>query len=74
MNVVNVKTGVQSKNMEINKKEIFEEFNELVKAVEDGKLIRLCNSCNDFYKVNKKDFGFVNICPKCMQGVVIPTF
>lgn len=48
-------------------------FFELVKAVEEGKLYRICFSCKDSFKVTQKKFGDP-MCDKCLKGVVIPDF
>jgi len=48
-------------------------WKELVKAIEEGKLFRICNSCGKGYKVLKNS-SIIDMCDDCLKGVVIPTF
>lgn len=52
------------------KPEQIEEYNILLNYVKDKKLIGICKCGIPFIKKEVMD----NICDKCMEGVVVPTF
>ena len=50
-----------------------QDFIELKKKALENKLIGICSSCGCGYYKSPQNINS-NICNKCMEGVIIPTF
>ena len=50
-----------------------QEYFNLIKIIDEGRLYRVCSKCSNFYLISRENFG-TNICKNCLNGVKISTF